>query len=274
MPQRRSAPPEPFLFLGSTAFGTDMSTFIRHIRFFPATLRLWKRIVSVQTRLSILAAAESLAVRMRRASPWRLAGTLAVVAAIATPSALYLRERSRSDQFVRAYRALAVETSAEVATLRYTMGNLLNEQVQMRELLTDAGYAVYSDNQFLVDVVATGYSSSVIETDDTPFITASNTRTRTGILAMSRDMLRRYNPDAPFAFGDVVHVSGIGDFIVEDSMNPRWRRRVDVWFPSRTAAFRFGRRRVTIVKVRKDEQPATRFNRPVNLADRRTASSP
>jgi 3D (Asp-Asp-Asp) domain-containing protein len=124
--------------------------------------------------------------------------------------------------------------------------SLLAEQQDFRTLLLDAGYAVASDGNLSMRVLATGYSSSVRETDDTPFITASNTRTRPGVVALSRDMLRRHNPNAPFSFGDVIHVSGIGDLHVEDSMHWRWRRRIDIWFPSSDAAWHFGKREVTI----------------------------
>jgi|GEM_PF-1886564 len=252
-----------------------MKKFIHHISVIPATLRLWRRIISVQARLAILAVPDALVSRVRAVPPRRVVATFAVVLAVAVPSGLYVHERARSAEFARAYRTLAGNSAAEIATLRTTMGHLLDEQVQMRDLLVDAGYAVYSDNSVAVSVVATGYSSSVIETDNTPYITASNTHTRNGILAMSRDMLRRYNPQAPFSFGDIVHVSGIGNFIVEDSMNPRWRRRVDVWFPNRSAAFRFGRRRVTIRTTRPHRDgPTTRFMAPVNIADGRNLSAP
>ena len=83
--------------------------------------------------------------------------------------------------------------------------------------------------------------------------TASNTRTRPGVVAMSRDLLRRYNPRAPFGFGDTIHISGLGDFIVEDSMHWRWRKRVDIWFPSREAAWNFGKREVTVTMLLNDK---------------------
>ncbi len=230
--------------------------------------------VAVAVRLALWAVPER-AARVRAAlTPARLAAVLALAAAVATPTALFVHEHGRAEQYRRALRELAFSSGAEIATLRTTMGRLLDEQAQLRDLLLDAGYAVYSDNEFAVVLTATGYSSSVRETDSTPFITASNTRTRTGIVAMSRDLLRRYNPEAPFAFGDVVHISGLGDFVVEDSMHPRWRRRVDVWFPSRSEAVRFGRRRV-IVRSRRDVAAMrTGFGRSLALAASKPAGTP
>jgi 3D (Asp-Asp-Asp) domain-containing protein len=210
----------------------------------------------------------------RTMPPRRLLATVALTAAVLAPSLLYLNERARRVEFANAYRQLTFSSSAEIATLRHTMGNLLYEQSELKELLLDAGYAVFSDNELAVPVVVTGYSSSVYETDSTPFITAANTRTRKGIVALSRDLLKRYNPEAPLEFGDIVHISGVGDFVVEDSMNSRWRRRVDVWFPSRTAAVTFGRREV-ILRTRVEEgdnETVYRYSLPLNLASANGAS--
>lgn len=208
----------------------------------------------------------------------RLVAVAALTFAVVAPSFMYVGERMHRQEVTRAYERLAFSSEAEISTLRQTMGNLLDEQSELRSKLLDAGYAVYSDNDLSVPVVATGYSSSVWETDSTPFVTAANTRTRHGIVAMSRDLLKRYNPDAPFSFGDVVHLSGVGDFIVEDSMNARWRRRVDVWFPSRAAAVSFGRREVILHSTggshggTDSEDTAYRYTLPVNIASSTGAS--
>jgi len=87
-------------------------------------------------------------------------------------------------------------------------------------------------------VVATAYSSSVDETDDTPFITAKGTYVRDGIIAAN------FLP-----FGTAVKIPAIyGDkvFMVEDRMNKRFPDRIDVWMPSKQAAFLFGKKKVVI----------------------------
>lgn len=99
-----------------------------------------------------------------------------------------------------------------------------------------------SAREVAVTVSVSAYTSRECETDDTPFITAANTSTRPGVLALSRDLLKRYTPGAPFDFGDIVHIKGLGDFVVEDSMNGRWRNRADIWFESVDDARAFGRR--------------------------------
>jgi 3D (Asp-Asp-Asp) domain-containing protein len=93
---------------------------------------------------------------------------------------------------------------------------------------------------FSFPVTVTGYSSTPDQTDTTPFITASNTRVRRGIVAMSRDLLREFTPGAPFSYGDKVELEGVGVFTVEDTMNPRFDKRIDIWFSSRAAARQWG----------------------------------
>ena len=103
-----------------------------------------------------------------------------------------------------------------------------------------------TSREIAVSVSVSGYTSRSCETDDTPFITASNTPTRPGVIALSRDLVRRYTPGAPFEFGDVVHLNGIGDFVVEDVMAVRWGRHADIWFESLHDARQFGRRKAML----------------------------
>jgi len=83
-------------------------------------------------------------------------------------------------------------------------------------------------------VTVTWYTSSVDECDDTPFITADGSRTRHGIVAVSRDLL------GEIAFGDSVYIEGHGGYVVHDTMNARWRRRVDIWCDDKQEAIRNG----------------------------------
>ena len=80
-------------------------------------------------------------------------------------------------------------------------------------------------------------------------ITASNTRVRSGIIALSRDLLKRYNPDAPFHWGDWVYIEGVGEFIVEDTMNARYTLHADIWFPDRKIAANWGVRNLKLTAV-------------------------
>jgi len=104
------------------------------------------------------------------------------------------------------------------------------------------GDEMLNGREIAISVTVSGYTSRTCETDSTPNVTASMTSTRRGVIALSRDLIRRYSPGAPFEFGDVVHLAGIGDFVVEDSMNERWTHRADIWFDTVTEARHFGRR--------------------------------
>lgn len=96
-------------------------------------------------------------------------------------------------------------------------------------------------------VRATGYSSTPDQTDDTPFITASGTYVRDGIIAANFYINGRRVP-----FGTLVRIPEIyGDkvFIVEDRMNARYTNNIDVWFPDRDLAGSFGSLKVLIEVV-------------------------
>lgn len=89
-------------------------------------------------------------------------------------------------------------------------------------------------------VVITAYSSTVDQTDDTPFITANGTQVRDGIIAANF-----------LAFGTRVRIPELyGDkvFYVTDRMHERFSNRVDIWMETREEAVEFGVR-VAIVEV-------------------------
>lgn len=94
-----------------------------------------------------------------------------------------------------------------------------------------------SENPFKIakkiNVVATAYSSTPWQTDDTPFITADGATVRDGIIANNL-----------LAFGTRVRIPelyGSKIFTVEDRMH--WRKgnyHIDIWFPSYQQAVNFG----------------------------------
>lgn len=88
-------------------------------------------------------------------------------------------------------------------------------------------------------VLATAYTSSVDETDDTPFITASGTTTHPGTVAANflpfGTRLR-----LPDQFGDFV-------FTIEDRMNERYGSgRIDIWMHTKPQARAWGARWIKI----------------------------
>ena len=87
-------------------------------------------------------------------------------------------------------------------------------------------------------VFVTAYSSTPEETDDTPFITASNTRTRDGVVAANF-----------LKFGTTVRfpdLYGAKTFVIEDRMARRFSDRMDIWFSTKEEARRFGIQYVTV----------------------------
>lgn len=83
------------------------------------------------------------------------------------------------------------------------------------------------------------YSSTVGQTDASPFVTASGERVRDGIVANNC-----------LAFGTVVtfpELYGEKQFVVTDRMAPRYGcASFDIWFSTITAARQFGKQTTTV----------------------------
>lgn len=113
-------------------------------------------------------------------------------------------------------------------------------------------------------VRATGYNSVASQTDASPDVTATGTRTRFGVLAASRDLLGEHLP-----YGSLVRLRDLGAFdggqdsgrfqsvldgqnlfVVEDTMHARKRNQVDVWFGDYQSAVNWGVRRVEVEVIR------------------------
>lgn len=88
-------------------------------------------------------------------------------------------------------------------------------------------------------VVATAYSSTVDQTDSSPFITASGTHVHDGTLA-ANFLKFGTKVTIPDFYGDKI-------FTVEDRMRDSYK--VDVWFPSREQALKFGVKRTRIIVI-------------------------
>jgi 3D (Asp-Asp-Asp) domain-containing protein len=91
--------------------------------------------------------------------------------------------------------------------------------------------------------------------------TASNTTAVPGTIALSRDLLQTFTPDAPFDFGDKVLIPGVGIFEVRDTMAPRWKERADLWFNTQGEARDWGCRTVFVTRV-EDSAPTIAYRAP------------
>ena len=110
-------------------------------------------------------------------------------------------------------------------------------------------------------VRSTAYNSIPNQTDSSPFHTATGARTRYGIIALSRDLLRRIPYGSRVRLQDIgAWSSGRGSgkynamlkdtiFVVEDTMHPRKNGTVDVWLPARRQAMQWGVRRLNLQVV-------------------------
>lgn len=89
-------------------------------------------------------------------------------------------------------------------------------------------------------VESSAYASSPYQTDSTPCITAAGTRVRPGVVASNFLPL-----GALLEIDDDIDSKG-KLYIVEDRMNARYARHIDVWFHHTSDALQFGRKQLTI----------------------------
>lgn len=132
-------------------------------------------------------------------------------------------------------------------------GELITEDTLEGNIISP-GFTIIQGNSFLpssgpllvkeieiereITVVVTGYSSSPQETDDTPYLTASGTWVKDGIVATNI-----------LPFGTKIRLPEIYEnkiFVVEDRMNSRKGYHVDIWFSDRWQALDFGIRNTYI----------------------------
>ncbi len=90
-----------------------------------------------------------------------------------------------------------------------------------------------------IKVLTTAYSSTVGQTDDTPFITASGKQVKWGIVANNK-----------LAFGTKIRIPALFGkeiFVVEDRMSrEKWNHHIDIWFPDYWQALNFEAKRTYI----------------------------
>ena len=94
----------------------------------------------------------------------------------------------------------------------------------------------------LVKTTATAYNSLENQTDSTPWVTASGTKCRSGVIACN------FLP-----IGTKVWIKGFGHkiFVVEDRMHKRFSDRIDIWMESHHEAIKFGKKQVLIAYIEK-----------------------
>lgn len=128
------------------------------------------------------------------------------------------------------------------------------------------GRPVQLENVHTTPVTLTAYSSTPDQCDASPHITASNKPVRHGVIAVSDDIIKELG----LTFGQRVLIPGHGVFEVQDRMNPRWHRRVDIWHDDREAARLFGVQKGTILWVTdsQEEKGLDKKERLIAMADK------
>jgi len=124
---------------------------------------------------------------------------------------------------------------------------LMELAVKEKEFFTTGGNSFLGNNSIYVleeigDFKITAYSSTVGQTDSTPFIMASGNHVYDGAVAANFLPLGT-KIRFPNLYGEKI-------FIVEDRMNERFQDRIDIWFETRTDAKNFGMKRTNVQIVR------------------------
>ncbi len=137
-------------------------------------------------------------------------------------------------------------TKANAETIRNNSFSFKNDYPKIATINGDTILAISSPTAWInkrkvkkIRMLITAYSSDPWQTDDTPFITASGTRVKQGIVA---------NNLLPFGTKIMIpSLYGNKIFIVEDRMNPRNSYyHLDIWFPDYWQAKNFGAKTATI----------------------------
>ena len=147
-----------------------------------------------------------------------------------------------------ASQAVKVALSSQVVPVAYTASSAASTRAQGVKRAAAVTAPRNIGRSILLH--ATAYNSTPGQTDSTPFITATGTHVRPGVVALSRDLLGRFPYGTRISIEDLSgHYSGAlrgRTFVVEDTMNVRISNTVDVWMESWNEAMSWGYRSVRI----------------------------
>lgn len=139
-----------------------------------------------------------------------------------------------------ALQGLAFSTGQRTRFLGSSLAENKELVHQLYSLLQDKEHMIQSLSRGRM-LTVTAYSPTVGQTDSTPFITASNSRVRDGIVAVSRDLYSK-----GWQFGEKVYVKGMGVYTIEDLMHRRKKNQVDIFMFDTQDALEFGRRKMRV----------------------------
>lgn len=132
----------------------------------------------------------------------------------------------------------------EVSTTEFVAGDVSADVV-----------ATTSSDVISYDVTATMYNPVVSQCDADPLITAGmyeidpDHASEHKWVALSRDMLTRWGGE--FDYGDTIKIEGAGDkdgeYLVADTMNKRYRNRIDILETTGTPLYKYEHVRISKV---------------------------
>jgi len=121
-----------------------------------------------------------------------------------------------------------LEVQADYQRLKDSLPRFNREYIQLKK---DFSQLKKEKTFKMLDVIITAYEPVESQTDSTPYIMASGRRVTEEelkglrIAAVSRNLLKKFDPEAPLDIGDPIWVR----FIIEDVMNKRYTNRVDLF---------------------------------------------
>ena len=111
------------------------------------------------------------------------------------------------------------------------------------------------EKEHVLKVTASAYTSTVCQTDRTPYLAAWNNRLKPSVksIAVSRDLLA-----LGLTNGTKVRIDGYKhNYAVLDKMNKRWKKKIDIYMGcDRRRALRWGKQTVTIRWDKTEEEIA------------------
>jgi 3D (Asp-Asp-Asp) domain-containing protein len=91
-------------------------------------------------------------------------------------------------------------------------------------------------------LTVTAYSPEECVADNPLLITASNTKVREGIVAVSQDLFRQ-----GWVFGKKIYIKNHGVFTITDLMSTAKRRSIDIFMKDGQRAVQFGKQQIEVV---------------------------
>lgn len=102
----------------------------------------------------------------------------------------------------------------------------------------------------LKNIKATYYTNTIEETDNYPDIGASGRLIYEGAIALSRDLIKKYN----LKWGDIIWVEKMNKYyILEDTMNEKHHNAIDIFTFNRTILNKSFNTEIIIYKYRKEK---------------------